>query len=115
MKGCKGKQQAREDRRLLKPAAQTERVVVVIGRGTCGNRAMASVMTRGLFLDRAISVARVLRPDRAVLVVTTGTRPGLSSRDRFIVGDASLRDGGLESPEPGLRSDRKSTRLNDRH
>src|SRR3546814_7924000 len=71
---------------------------------SCGNRAMASVMTRGLFLDRAISVARVLRPDRAVLVVTTGTRPGLSSRDRFIVGDASLRDGGLESTEPGLRS-----------
>src|SRR3546814_10909802 len=104
MKGCKGKQQAREDRRLLKPAAQTERVVVVIGRGTCGNRDMASVMTSGLFVDRGISVARVLRPDRAVLVVTTGMRTGMSSRDRFIVREASMRDGGRESTEPGIQT-----------
>lgn len=40
-----------------------ERAGVVIGRGTYGNRAMASVMSRNLFLDQAMVMAQALRPD----------------------------------------------------
>ncbi|TDU24441.1 acyl transferase domain-containing protein [Panacagrimonas perspica] len=42
---------------------EPERTGVVIGRGTYGNRAMASVMSRGLFLDQAMGMAHALRPD----------------------------------------------------
>ncbi|MGQ0699840.1 MAG: type I polyketide synthase [Panacagrimonas sp.] len=44
-------------------AFDPQRAGVVIGRGTYGNRAMASVMSRGLFLDQAMSMAHALRPD----------------------------------------------------
>ncbi|WP_028009526.1 type I polyketide synthase [Solimonas flava] len=40
-----------------------QRAGVVIGRGTYGNRGMASVLARGLFADQAIALARGLRPD----------------------------------------------------
>jgi Polyketide synthase modules and related proteins len=40
-----------------------ERSGVVIGRGTYGNRGLASVLARGLFLDQAMDIARALRPD----------------------------------------------------
>lgn len=44
-------------------AFDPERAGVVIGRGTYGNRAMAGVLSRGLFLDQAMDLARALRPD----------------------------------------------------
>jgi acyl transferase domain-containing protein len=40
-----------------------ERAGVIIGRGTYGNRGLASVLARGLFLDQAMTMARQLRPD----------------------------------------------------
>ncbi len=40
-----------------------QRAGVIIGRGTYGNRGMASVLSRGLFLDQAMEMARLLRPD----------------------------------------------------
>ncbi|NKF21412.1 type I polyketide synthase [Solimonas marina] len=46
----------------LKPF-DPQRAGVVIGRGTYGNRGMASVLARGLFADQAIAMARALRPD----------------------------------------------------
>ncbi|WP_028080286.1 type I polyketide synthase [Solimonas soli] len=46
----------------LKPF-DPQRAGVVIGRGTYGNRGMASVLARGLFADQAIALARGLRPD----------------------------------------------------
>lgn len=42
---------------------EPERAGVVIGRGTYGNRAMAGLIARGLFLDQAMDIARALRPD----------------------------------------------------
>lgn len=40
-----------------------ERAGVMLGRGTYGNRALASTMTRNLFLDQAMAMVQGLRPD----------------------------------------------------
>lgn len=40
-----------------------ERTGVILGRGTYGNRALASTMSRNLFLDQALDLVRSLRPD----------------------------------------------------
>ncbi|MDR3417971.1 MAG: beta-ketoacyl synthase N-terminal-like domain-containing protein [Nevskia sp.] len=40
-----------------------ERAGVILGRGTYGNRGLASVLSRGLFLDQAMQMAQTLRPD----------------------------------------------------
>ncbi|MDP3858231.1 MAG: beta-ketoacyl synthase N-terminal-like domain-containing protein [Stagnimonas sp.] len=42
---------------------QRERAGVMLGRGTYGNRALASTMTRNLFLDQAMAMVQGLRPD----------------------------------------------------
>ncbi|ROH87811.1 acyltransferase domain-containing protein [Stagnimonas aquatica] len=40
-----------------------ERAGVILGRGTYGNRALASTMSRNLFLDQAMAMVQGLRPD----------------------------------------------------
>lgn len=47
---------------LAKPFNR-ERAGVILGRGTYGNKALASTMSRNYFLDQAMDLVRALRPD----------------------------------------------------
>src|SRR3546814_10369935 len=54
---------ALEDAGYLHKPFDRERAGVVVGRGTYGNRGMAGIMSRTLFLDQAMDLIRGLRPD----------------------------------------------------
>jgi len=54
---------ALEDAGYLHKPFDRERAGIVVGRGTYGNRGMASTMSRTLFLDQAMDLIRGLRPD----------------------------------------------------
>ena len=55
--------EALADAGYLKRDFNRERAGVILGRGTYGNRALASTMSRNLFLDQAMAMVQALRPD----------------------------------------------------
>jgi acyl transferase domain-containing protein/phosphopantetheinyl transferase (holo-ACP synthase) len=55
--------QALDDAGYLKRKFDGSRTGVVIARGTYGNRGLASMLSRGFFMDQMMDVVRQLRPD----------------------------------------------------